>query len=284
MLTHVRRIVGASVLVATAVATASTASAATLTLNGALTPANTVTVGTTLSGTVQELACNVNAAVTKGQVCVTIDPRPYERVLAIARANLAAAEAQLGKDAASVASAKLTFQRKSTLAAQGVVSRVAVNDFETTYQQAESQLALDRAAIEQRQAQIAAAELNLDYTKIASPISGTILETRIAAGETVTAGLEVPALFVVASDLKRLRIVLEVGEADVGRVKTGDIASISAKAFPDRRFNGTIGEIGNVPKVAGGATSYPVVVEVDNADLALRPGMSAVVEIAGAGG
>lgn len=262
---------------------AAAACAGTLTVNGALAPASIVTVGTTLSGAVQEVACSANAAVTKDQVCVTIDPRPYERALEIARANLATARAQLDKDSASLANAKGTFQRKSTLAAQGVVARVTVGDFETSYQQAEAQLALDRATIEQRQAQIAAAELNLSYTKIASPIAGTILETKVAAGETVAAGLEVPALFVVASDLRRLHIVLDVGEADIGRVKTGDRAAISAKAFADRHFDGKVGQIGNLPKVAGGETSYQVVVEVDNADLALRPGMSAAVEIETAG-
>ena len=283
MLNYALRILGASALILAGAANVTAASAGALTVNGAITPANIVTVGTTLSGAVQEVSCSVNAPVAKDQVCVTIDPRPYERALAIARANLAAAEAQLGKDAASLANAKLTFQRKSTLAAQGIVARVTVNDFETTYQQAEAQLALDTAIIEQRKAQIAAAELTLGYTKIASPISGIILETKVAAGETVTAGLEVPALFVVASDLRRLRIVLNVGEADVGRIKAGDAASILAKAFPDRHFNGKIGQIGYVAKVAGGQTSYPVVVDVDNADLALRPGMSAAVEIATSG-
>lgn len=250
-----------------------------ITAKGTVNPTAIITVGSTISGSILSVDCATNATVTKGQVCAQIDPRPFERALDVARAALATARAQLTKDTATLNNAKATYDRNTILAAHGVVAKAEFANIEMAYEQEQAQFEVDKATIEQREAQVAAAELNLNYTKITSPIDGVVLDRRIAVGETVAASFEVPTLFMIASDLSHLHVVLQIGETDIGTIKAGDHAMLALTAYPSRRFKGSVARIGNNPRVLDGIPAYEVDVDVDNADLSLKPGMSASVDI-----
>jgi HlyD family secretion protein len=262
-----------------ALGAASTAGARTISVNGTLRPVMTVTLGSQLSGMVQSVSCEVNAAVKKGQTCAKIDPRPFRNALDQARADFAQATAQLQQDEANLAYVQAAFERSQTLNQRGVVSKDAFQNAQSNYQQAQAKVALDKATIAQRQAALQMATLNLEYTDIVSPIDGVVVSRKVEAGETVAASLQAPTLFVIASDMRKLTLIAYVGETDVGGLKVGDAATFRVKTFPNRTFNARISQVLLAPQVQASDVSYGVLLDVDNADLQLKPGMTAVVRI-----
>lgn len=255
------------------------AQARSISATGTLKPIETVTLGTMISGTVQEVSCAVNMIVRKGQICAQIDPRPYQRAIEVSRAELATASALLEQHMASFNLAKATYQRNVTLLDRGVVTRAVYESAESVYKQAEAQIEFDKAVIEQRKAQLATAELNLSYTKIASPIDGIVLDRRVSVGETLSSSLQSPSLFVVASDLTKMHAVVRINEVDIGAFRATDNAKINVKAFPNQSFRGKVNQIRYQPQAAGSVVSYEVLIDVDNIELYLRPGMSVAVEV-----
>ena len=251
----------------------------TISSTGTLNPVSTVTVGSFVSGVVRDVSCDFNATVKKGQVCARIDPRPYQTAVDQARAALANARAQLEQHNAGLAYVKASFERSSTLVQRGVVSKDAFENVQSNFGQARAQIEVDRTAIAQRQAELDTAELNLAYTFIASPLDGVVLTRSVAAGETISTNYQVPNLFVIGSDLKRLQLLATVGESDIAAVKEGDGAIFTVKAFPGKSFRAKVLQIRHAPEVQGIAVSYGVVLEVDNPDLQLKPGMTATVKI-----
>ena len=268
-----------ALLAAAVVLSASPAQARTITVNGTLRPIASVTLGSSVSGTVQEVACETNNAVRKGQVCARIDPRPFDRAVELARAKLAAAVAQLEQRTAALTFAKANYERNSALAERGVVARNTFEGIRSTYEQTQAQVNLDKAQIERRQAELATAELDLGYTQIASPIDGVVLQRMIAAGETVASNFQTPTLFVIATDLSRMHLTARIGESDIGELRAGDQAHFTVKAYPARQFTGKIGMIGDTPVTVGSEVTYEVVIEVENKDLSLKPGMTAVLKL-----
>ena len=246
---------------------------------GVVIPVSTAFLGSNVTGTIQELSCEVNALVKKGQVCARIDPRPFEQAVAAARANLASATAQLERNVASLAYAKARYQRNLSLMERGIVAKAAFDGIQSTYADAQAQAGLDKAAIDQRKAELATAELNLGYTQVLSPMDGIVLDRRGAAGESVAAHAPPPALFTIASDLTRMHVTTRVGEAEISGLKPGARASVTAKAFPGQAFAGKVEQVRNVPEPGNPAVAYEVVISVDNKDLTLRPGMTALVQI-----
>lgn len=254
------------------------ANARTVAATGTLKPTATVTLGTTVSGAVQELSCEVNAIVKKGQTCAQIDPRPFQRVIEVNRAELATAVAQFEQHMASFTQAKAAYQRNAALLERGLVTKASYEGLKSTYKQAQAQIDYHRAIIDQRKAQLSAAELNLSYTRINAPIDGTVLERRIGLGETVP-GSYGPGLFVIASDLTKMHAIVRIDETEIGAFRTADQAKLTVKAFPNQKFSGKVKQVQFVPEAAGSMVSYEVVVEVDNIELYLRPGMSVAVEV-----
>ena len=255
------------------------ARAGTISANSSLAPTSTVNVGVGVSGIVQAVSCDMNTVVKKGQICAQIDPRPYERAVDAARANLAYAVAQVEQIGAALANAKLRHDRNLTLVERGVVARAVFEDIKSNYEETRARSDTSKAAVDQRRAELATAELNLGYAKIASPIDGVVLERRITVGEGVAAYAQPSGVFVIASDLARLSAMIRVNEVEVAQVKKGDRASLTVRAFPGRKFAGTVELVGSAPEPGSTAIAYEVIVAVDNADLALKPGMSALVEI-----
>ena len=250
-----------------------------VTTTGTVNPEVTVIVGSYVSGVIQQLFCDYNTEVKTGQVCAKIDDRPYQSVVDQARANLAIGKAQLQKDQASLVYAKLNFERNAKLVQTNAVSVDVYDNSKSNRDQAEAQIAFDEATIQQRQAELNSAQVNLDYTRIISPVDGTVVSRNVTQGQTVAASFQTPTLFLIASDLTKMQVDTNVSEGDIGGIKPNDQASFTVDAFPDRTFKGTVTQVRQSPQTVQNVVTYDVVIGVNNIDLALKPGMTAAVRI-----
>ncbi len=253
--------------------------ARTVVATGTVNPVLTIIVGTYVSGVIQQLSCDYNTEVKRGQVCAKIDPRPYQTVVDQSRANLEVAKAQLEKDNANLAYAKVNFDRTQRLAKTNAIAQDVADLARNAYNQAKAQIALDQATIDQRQAQLEAAEVNLGYTDIVSPVDGTVVSRNVTMGQTVAASFQTPTLFLIATDLTKMQVDTNVSESDIGGIKVGDKASFTVDAFPKRTFNGSVSQVRQSPQTVQNVVTFDVVVSVDNEDLALKPGMTASTRI-----
>ena len=246
---------------------------------GTVNPELTIIVGTYVSGVIQELNCDYNTQVKRGQICAKIDGRPYQSIVDQAKANLAVARAQLEKDQASLTYAKVAFGRMATLVETKAVSKDAYDNANSVYQQAQAQITYDEATIQQRQAVLDAAQVNLDYTRIISPVDGTVVSRNVTIGQTVAASFQTPTLFLIATDLTKMQVDANVSESDIGGVRQGDKATFTVDAYPKRVFEGTVTQVRQSPQTVQNVVTYDVVVSVDNSDLALKPGLTAATRI-----
>jgi HlyD family secretion protein len=246
-----------------------------VTATGAVNPELTIIVGTYVSGVIQQLHCDYNTQVKKGHVCAEIDPRPYQSVVDQTKANLAVAKAQLEKDKAQFNYAKSVLDRASRLVQTNAVSQDAFENATSNYQQARAQIEFDEATIQQRQATLDAAQVNLDYTRIVSPVDGTVVSRNVTMGQTVAASFQTPTLFLIATDLTKMKVDVNVSESDIGNIEVGDKATFTVDAFARRVFRGNVSQVRQSPQTVQNVVTYDVVVDVDNSDLALKPGMTA---------
>jgi len=253
--------------------------ARTVSASGSVNPVVIVQVGSYVSGVIQELLCDFNTNVKKGQLCAKIDQRPYLTAVAQSLANLNSAKAQLGKDKANLAYAQSVYERNAALLKRGIVSQEALEASRSAFEQARAQIALDEATIEQQTAALDAAYVNLDYTNIASPVDGTVVSRSINVGQTVAASFQTPTLFLIATDLTKMQVDLSVSESDIGQVKVGDTVSFRVEAFPDRSFDGEVIQVRQAPQTVQNVVTYDVVVSAGNPELLLKPGMTATARI-----
>jgi HlyD family secretion protein len=165
------------------------------------------------------------------------------------------------------------------MAKTDTVSKDAVDLAKSTFNQAQAQVQVDQATIEQRQAALDAAKINLDYTEIKSPVSGTVILRNVTAGQTVASSLQTPTLFLIAQDLTQMEVDVNVSESDIGQVKPGETANFTVYAFPGRTFTGKVAQVRQAPQSVQNVITYDVVVDVANPDLALKPGMTASAQI-----
>ncbi len=251
----------------------------TVTATGTVNPELTIIVGTYVSGVIQELYCDYNTEVKKGQVCAKIDPRPYQTIVDQSKANLAIARAQLEKDKANLTYTKVRYERTVRLVQTNATSQDAVDAAKSNYEQAEAQILFDEATIQQRQAALDAALVNLDYTNITSPVDGVVVSRNVTVGQTVAASFQTPTLFLIATDLTKMQVETNVSESDIGGVMAGHQGAFTVDAFPKRAFQGKVSQVRQSPQTVQNVVTYNVVVSVDNSDLALKPGMTAAVRI-----
>jgi RND family efflux transporter MFP subunit len=242
---------------------------------GVLAATATTPIRAGVSGDVSEVHCAIDAQVKSGQICAKIDPRPYQAALDRDETELKAAEAQLRRDDADLARAKANLERHAAMAKNR--SREA-NALRRIYEGARARRERDEKASVQRQAALSTARINLAETNIVSPIDGVVVARNIEVGQAVAA--DATPLFLVAGDLKVLRISANVGEKDIDDIKPGDKVSFEVKAFPNRAFTGEVTRIDRSPEASQNAASYTVVFSAPNADLSLKPGMSATIRIA----
>lgn len=246
---------------------------------GTVNPELTIIIGSYVSGVIKEMYCDYNTEVKTGQVCAKIDPRPYQTAVDQAKANLAVAKAQLQKDQAALTYAKAKFERNAILVKTNAVSQDAFDNARSERDQADAQVAYDEAMIQQHQAALDAAKVNLGYTDIISPVDGTVVSRNITIGQTVAASFQTPTLFLIASDLARMQVDANVSEGDIGGIGLNNKVQFSVDAFGNRIFEGTVTQIRQSPQTVQNVVTYDVVVSVANTDLALKPGMTAAVRI-----
>lgn len=251
----------------------------TVTATGTVNPELTIIVGSYVSGVIQEITCDYNTRVKRGQSCAKIDPRPYQTLVDQARATLAVARAQLEKDYAALSYARVVHERALSLIKTNAVSKDTLDSAKSVYDQAQAQITFDQATIQQRQAALDAAQVNLDYTNIVSPVDGTVVSRNVTIGQTVAASFQTPTLFLIASDLTRMQVDANVSESDIGNISEGKKATFTVDAFPNRTFEGTVTEVRQSPQTVQNVVTYDVVVETDNSDLALKPGLTAATRI-----
>ena len=248
-----------------------------VTATGTVNPVITVQVGSYVSGPIVQLFVDFNSPVKAGQMMAKIDPRPFAAQVQLMTAGLANSKAQRKKDQANLEYQKVTYQRNRELVKQNVISRDQLDSQKSIYDQAIAQVSLDDAAIQQQEASLQAAQLNLNYTSIVSPVDGTVVSRNVDQGQNVAASYQTPTLFLVAKDLTKMQVDSNVSESDIGYVRDGQRATFKVDAFPDREFEGTVGQVRQAPITVQNVVTYDVVVNVDNPELLLKPGMTANV-------
>jgi HlyD family secretion protein len=248
-----------------------------VTARGVIAPTAPTPVGARVSGEIQALDCNVNMQVKAGQLCAKIDPRPYQIVVDQSRTDLAAAEARLEKDKADLAQAKAAFESHEALAKRPASSRKAIDKSRKAFERAQMQTKRDEAGAAQLQAALQAAETNLGYTDIVSPIDGTVVSRNLEMGQTVAA--DSPPLFVIAADLTVTHIEAIISAKDIGEIKLGDKATFTVPSLPNHQFSGTVMQIGPSPQTNEHVATTDIVIRAPNPDLLLKPGMQATIRI-----
>ncbi|HSM95588.1 MAG TPA: efflux RND transporter periplasmic adaptor subunit [Rhizomicrobium sp.] len=250
-----------------------------ITATGSVNPVLTITVGSYVSGVIQEIDCDFNTRVKKGQLCAKIDARPYQTIVEQNRASVATARAQLLKDRADLAYAQINERRYASLSAQNATSRDSYDAAVNALNQARAQVAVDQATIEQRQAALDAAIVNLGYTNIVAPVDGIVVSRNVTMGQTVASSFQTPTLFLIATDLSKMQVDTSVSESDVGAVDVGNKARFTVEAYPDRTFEGIVGQVRQAPQTVQNVITYDVVITAANPQMLLRPGMTATVRI-----
>jgi HlyD family secretion protein len=251
----------------------------TVTGSGTVNPVTNVQVGTYVSGVIQELFCDYNTQVKKGQLCARIDPRPYQTVVDQEQANLSTAKAQLGKDQTSLNYTKLTYERTLDLLQRRLVPQDTLDSAKSAYDQAQAQVELDKSAIVEHEGALRASTINLGYTNIVSPVNGTVVSRNVTMGQTVAASFQTPTLFLIATDLTNMQVDANVSESDIGSVKMGDPVSFTVEAFRNHVFDGRVTQVRQAPQSVQNVITYDVVVSAPNPDLLLKPGMTATTRI-----
>lgn len=246
---------------------------------GTLSATATVDVGTQVSGILQSVDVDYNDAVKKDQVIARIDPSTYQARLEQAGASLASARAGLNEAQASARNAEADYKRKAELLKRQLISRTDADLALAARDQARARIVSANAQVRQQQATVDSARLDLEKTVIRSPVDGVVLSRAVEPGQTVAASLQTPVLFKIAGDLRQMEIVLAIDEADIGQVRNGQSVKFSVDAFPDRNFRGRVKQIRLAATNTANVITYPVVVEVGNADQILLPGMTANAEI-----
>ena len=236
-----------------------------VTATGTIEAVTSVTVGTQVSGIVNKVYVDYNSQVKKGQVIAELDKTNLLSELNTAKANLASATSDLNYQAANMS-------RYQTLYKKGLVSADEYENALLTYRQAKEQVASSKESVQK-------AQTNLGYATITSPIDGTVISKSVEEGQTVAASFSTPELFTIARDLTNMQVVANVDEADIGGVKEGDRVTFTVDAYPDDTFEGTVKQVRLEATTNNNVVTYEVVISAPNADLKLKPGLTANVTI-----
>jgi HlyD family secretion protein len=248
-----------------------------VTATGTLSALVTVQVGSQVSGRIQKLLADFNSPVKKGQVIATIDPEMFRAAVEQARANHVAAQGNLAKARAQAEDARRQFMRSKELFERKLIAPADRDTAEANATAAAAQVEASRGAVEQTRAALNQAVINLKYCTIVSPIDGTVISRNVDVGQTVAAALQAPTLFTIAEDLRKMQVDTNVAESDVGKLHAGLRATFTVDAYPAERFSGVVRQIRNAPQTVQNVVTYDAVIDVTNADLKLKPGMTANV-------
>lgn len=251
-----------------------------VTASGTLSALVTVQVGSQVSGRIQDLYVDFNSPVKKGQIIARIDPQIYQATADQAQANLLAAEANLAKARVQAQDAERQARRAAELMEQKLISQAERDTARANSDAAHAGVMAAEGSVAQSKAALNQARVNLGYTKIISPTDGVVISRSVDVGQTVAASLQTPTLFVIAQDLREMQVDTNVAESDIGKLSEGMEVKFSVDAYPGERFKGAIRQIRNAAQTVQNVVTYDAVVAVDNADLRLKPGMTANVTFA----
>jgi len=232
---------------------------------GTLSAVTTVQVGSQVSGIISKLYADFNSQVKQGQLLAELDPTPFLQTVDQRKADVTKAQVD-------VASTKVTYDRQKRLADAGLIAQSDLDASKAAYDGARAGLAQSQAALKQ-------AQTNLGYTKIYSPIDGQVVARQYDIGQTVAASFSAPTLFTIAKDLTKMQVQADVDQSDIGQMKVGGPVMFTVDAYPDQPFRGQISQVRLNATVTQNVITYPVIVEVPNPDLKLRPSMTANVTI-----
>ena len=251
----------------------------TVTASGIINPLSTVNIGTQVSGTIAEIFVDYNSPVKQGQLLAQIDPSLFEATVAQRRAALEIAKAEVDVTNNYIVYYKKHLDRIKKLNKSQYSADKELESAQRDYDNSLAQLSLKKAQVSQAEAALQSAEIDLRYTKIISPVDGIVVSKEVEVGQTVAASFQTPTLFNVAEDLTKMQIEASVVEADIAKVKEGQTVEFSVDSFPDEVFYGTVTQVRNNPVTTSNVVTYEVIIEIDNKDQKLKPGMTANVEI-----
>lgn len=257
----------------------------TVTANGTIQPTRSINIGSELSGTVLKVNVDVNDVIKKGQVLVELDPSKLRDQVLRSKAALAAANAKVAQTGATIKEATATLNRLKEVARLSggkVPSKTELDTGRATLDRALGDDASARAGVNDARAALSTDQINLSKASISAPDDGVVLTRNVDPGNAVAASLQAVTLFTVAEDLAKLRLWVYVDEADVGAVKTGQEATFTVSAYPTRNFPARITRVGFGSTITDNVVTYLTYLDVDNADLSLRPGMTATATITAA--
>jgi HlyD family secretion protein len=246
---------------------------------GTVNAVTTVEVGSEITGTIESLGANFNDIVRKGQVLARLDPSIYQTSLDQAKAALQSAQADAERYRVAEAESDTVLARDSDLFAKQLMTEEDFHAAETDDRSAAAQVTSANANIRQARSALDAAQLSLSKTVIESPIDGVVISRNVDVGQTVSAAMSAPTLFVVAADLSKMQVEASIDESDVGRVKQGESVSFHVDAFPTQTFVGTVLQVRLNPIVDSDVVTYTAIIDAPNARLQLKPGMTALVSI-----
>jgi HlyD family secretion protein len=260
---------------------------------GTINAVTTVQVGSQVSGTISALYADFNSRVKRGQVIAQIDPRLFQGTLlqakadlANAQANLAAAKANLEKAKATAIQTKADYERTLGLFQEGVMSeqqldlaKANADSAEAAVAAAQAQVTQAAAQVQQKQAAVTVAQTNLNYTTIHAPIDGTVIARSVDVGQTVAASLQAPTLFTIAQDLTKMQVYAKTDESDVGMIKPGQTITFKVDAYPKDVFSGRVSQVRMNATTVQNVVTYDTIIDFDNPQLKLFPGMTAYISI-----
>lgn len=246
---------------------------------GSVKPLTEVQVGAQVSGRIAKVFVDFNSMVKKGDVLAEIDPSLFGAAVDQQRAQMAAAEAQKVHAEAAANAAKLVLDRTKALRAENLATDADIDAARGQFDIATADVSSAKAQIVALRAGLMQADANLSYTRIYAPIDGVITNRAIDPGQTVAASFQAPVLFTIAEDLRKMRVLADIDEAEVGKLAEGTNAECTVDAFPGEKFKGTVSQVRYAPNTVSGVVTYQAVVLVDNPDRKLRPGMTATVTV-----
>lgn len=247
--------------------------------SGTINPVTTVNIGSQVSGMISAIYVDFNSKVTKGQLLAQIDPSLFQAQVEKAQGDLNSAKANYEKIKAMLIYDKKNYERYKKLYTKRYVAKSDVELAEATYKSDVAQLDAMSAQIAQANATLQNNLTNLKYTKIISPVDGVVVSRDVDVGQTVAASFQTPTLFMVAQDLTKMQIEVNVSEADIGRVAVGQDVDYTLDGYADMTFRGKVSQVRISPTTVNNVVTYNVIVEVDNEDQKLKPGMTANVSI-----
>lgn len=247
--------------------------------SGTINPVNIVSVGSTVSGLIQDIYVDFNSQVKKGQILAQIDPRNFEATVQQNQAQIANAQAQIARLQAVVDYDRKMYERYKTLYAKNFVAKSELDQMKSNYLSDLAQIKAAEAQVNQYRANLKTAQTNLGYTQIIAPVDGTVISREIDVGQPVAASFQAPELFTIAQDLTKMQIEVNVSEADIGKVKDGQEVTYTLDGYPDSVFTGKVTQVRISPTTVSNVVTYTVIVNVKNDDLKLIPGMTANVSI-----